>query len=31
MATWAKTVGSPASHEFENIEILQNPPEGWSK
>ncbi len=29
MATWAQRVGARQSQEFENIEILQNLPEGW--
>jgi UDP-glucose 4-epimerase len=31
MATWAKIVGSRQSQEFENIEILENLPQGWKK
>jgi len=31
MVTWAKKVGSRKSSEFENIEILKNLPEGWTK
>jgi UDP-glucose 4-epimerase len=31
MAAWAKVVGSRASAEFENIEIEENLPQGWSK
>ncbi|HEK22377.1 NAD-dependent epimerase/dehydratase family protein [Mucilaginibacter sp.] len=31
MAAWAKVVGSRASAEFENIEIEENLPQGWTK